>query len=127
MAANHLVFNVPHKFDEELDTHIKSCINSYLTGSTDSAQDVALEMHRKFDKNESFAKGYADMMEDILIFMSKYVPFDHPAQPRLIEIAKAVRELPRQADEPPWSEFLSSCGKMSLIEAYYGMLFPTSN
>jgi hypothetical protein len=112
-----LDINLTHKYDDEADTTIKTSILSFLLPSTPkSAQEVALDISLAL-KPEHNIDGFRDEVEDICIYTSKYLPANHVAQDKLVEIVEAVRELPECVGQPRWRDLLQT-GSYSLVEAY---------
>lgn len=111
-----LDLDLTHKWDDEADTKIKRSIHSFLTQSTTtSAQEVANEIASSF-KPEHNIGGFRDEVEVICIYTSKYLPSNHISQDRLVEIIKALRELPQQEQQPQW-RYIFQTGSYVLIEA----------
>ena len=111
-----LNLDLAHKWDDEADSKIKTSILSFLPHSTTrSAQDVANEISLAF-KSEHNIGGFLDEVEDICIYTSKYLPANHISQERLIEIVKAIRELPHSEEQPQWQNIFRT-GSYMLIEA----------
>jgi len=111
-----LDLDLTHKWDDEADTKIKRSIYCFLTQSTTiSTQEVANDIASSF-KPEHNIGGFRDGVEDICIYTSKYLPANHISQDRLIEVIKAVRELPQQEQQPQWQSIFQS-GSYLLIEA----------
>lgn len=115
-----LTFDFTHEFDEETDTKIKESFRSFLTLSEPSAQDTANDIARQFRVGQHYPGGYVDQVEDIFICVSKFIPADHIAQDRLIDLVKKIQELAPLTDRPRWQAFLADNGKMSIVEAFYG-------
>jgi hypothetical protein len=112
-----LPLNLTHKWDDEADTTIKTSILSFLTPSTPTiAHEVALDISQAF-KPEHNIDGFLDEVEDICIYTSKYLPANHVAQDKLVEIVEAVRELPECVGQPQW-RYLLQTGSYLLVEAY---------
>jgi hypothetical protein len=111
-----LNLDLAHKWDDEADSKIKTSILSFLPHSTTrSAQDAANEISLAF-KPEHNIGGFLDEVEDICIYTSKYLPANHISQERLIEIVKAIRELPHSEEQPQWQNIFRT-GSYMLIEA----------
>jgi hypothetical protein len=112
-----LTLNLTHKWDDESGTTIKTSILSFLAPSAPkSAQEVALDISLAF-KPEHNIDGFRDEVEDICIYTSKYLPANHVAQDRLVEIVEAVREVPECAGQPRW-RYIFQTGSYLLVEAY---------
>ena len=111
-----LDLDLTHKWDDEADTKIKRSIHCFLTQSTTiSAQEVANEIASSFQPEHNIG-GFRDGVEDICIYTSRYLPANHISQDRLIEIIKALRELPQQEQQPQW-RYIFQTGSYLLIEA----------
>jgi len=116
IATYPLDLDLTHKWDDEADTKIKTSIHCFLTQSTTiSAQEVANEIASSFQPEHNIG-GFRDEVEDICIYTSKYLPANHVSQDRLVEIIKALRELPQQDQQPQWQSIFQS-GSYLLIEA----------
>jgi hypothetical protein len=111
-----LSLDLTHKWDDEADSKLKTSILSFLRSSaTTSAHVVANEISLAF-KPEHNIGGFLDEVEDICIYTSKNLPANHISQDRLVEIVKAIRELPQCAEQPQWQN-ISCTGSYMLIEA----------
>lgn len=111
-----LDLDLTHKWDDEADTKIKASIQSFLIQSTTtSAQKVANEIASSFQPEHNIG-GFRDEVEDICIYTSKYLPANHVSQERLVEIIKALRELPQRDQQPEWRNIFQT-GSYLLIEA----------
>ena len=115
-----LTLNFDHEFDEDVDKTVKESIRSFLISSHYSAQDITHDIDRQFKVGQHYPGGYVDQVEDIFIFVSKFIPADHAAQDRLVDLVKEIRKLTPQIDRPSWESFLADNGKMSIVEAFYG-------
>jgi hypothetical protein len=111
-----LTLNLTHKWDDEADTTIKTSILSFLTSTKTSAYEVALDISLAF-KPEHNIDGFRDEVEDICIYTSKFLPANHVAQDKLVEIVEAVRGLPECVGQPQW-RYLLQTGSYSLVEAF---------
>lgn len=115
-----------HEFDDEFDTQVKTAIVAYLSNLTvTSAKDVAIEIDAIWrSQSEQYAyslPGSILEVEDIFIFMSKFIPIGHPAANGLPELITAVRQLPSDPVRPNWSSIFPGNPPGSLVEAYNGL------
>lgn len=111
-----LTIDLAHKWDDEVDSKIKTSILSFLPHSTTkSGQSVANETSLAF-KPEHNIGGFLDEVQDICIYTSKYLPANHVSQDRLVEIVKAIRELPEREEQPQWRNIFGT-GSYMLVEA----------
>lgn len=111
-----LSLNLTHEWDDEVDTKIKASISSSLVHSSQiSAREVANDISSAF-KSGGNAGGFRDEVEDICIYTSKNLPANHISQDRLVEIVKALRQLPHGSGQPQW-QYIFQTGSYLLIEA----------
>lgn len=110
-----LTLDLTHEWDDEADTKIKTSIQSFLTGSTNCAHEVANDISLAVRPEHNLG-GFRDQVEDICIYTSKYLPANHVVQDRLVEIVKGVRELPQCEGQPQWRCIFQD-GCFMLIEA----------
>jgi hypothetical protein len=111
-----LNLDLAHEWDDEADTKIKASILSFLVhSSTTSAHEVANDITSAFKSGQN-VDGFRDEVEEICIYTSKCLPANHVSQDRLVEIVKALRELPQRAEQPQWQKIFRT-GSYLLIEA----------
>lgn len=110
-----LTLDLTHECDDEADTNIKTSIVSFLTHYTKSPHEVAHNITLAV-KPEHNLEGFRNEVEDICIYTSKFLPANHVAQDRLVEIVQAVREVPQAAGQPLW-QYIFQDGCSMLIEA----------
>ncbi|KAK6000691.1 hypothetical protein QM012_003416 [Aureobasidium pullulans] len=87
-----LTLDLNHEWNDETDTAIKASISSFLLQSTNSAYQVALDISLAV-KPEHNINGFRDEVDGICIYVSKYLPANHVAQDRLVEVIEAVKGL----------------------------------
>jgi hypothetical protein len=120
-----LLLDLSHEWDDETDSAIKSAISCFLTSDTTlistTAQETANKITLAFEPEHNI-DGFRDGVEDICIYISRFLPANHISQDRLVQVIQALRDIAHRDAQPHWSGiFQTSC--YSLVEAEGGSNF----